>query len=258
MKYAVCLLSVIPVRAEASHKTEQVTQLLFGDLVVILQKQDSWCLIQISSDSYQGWVSEGQLTPISTNEYERLLTEPIYVTTDLIQVVRNLSKNTSFLISAGSNFYNYHENVFEIAENRFEFMGSTIKIEEYDSAALMSNALIFLHSPYIWGGKSALGIDCSGLTQLVFKMSGKQIHRDASQQATQGEMIDLINEARAGDILFFDNDNGDIVHTGLMIDDAHIIHAHQKVRIDKVDHLGIFNSDTKKYSHKLRVIKRIL
>jgi gamma-D-glutamyl-L-lysine dipeptidyl-peptidase len=260
MIYAVCLLSVIPVRAEASHRSEQVTQLLFGDLVTVLDKKEKWYLVQVQSDSYQGWIAEGQLTPLSKNEYDALTesTRSVYVTTDLIQVVKNTDNNAGFLISAGSSLYNCQGNRFTIAGNSFEYMGEIREIKGYEPSSLLKNAMVFLHSSYMWGGKSALGIDCSGLTQLAFKMAGKHIHRDASQQATQGEMIDLIHEAQAGDLLFFDNDNGDIIHTGIMMEDMHIIHAHQKVRIDKVDHLGIFNSDTKKYSHKLRLIKRII
>lgn len=256
MDYAICLMSVVPVRAMPDDRSEQVTQLLFGELMLVIEKADKWVSVQLVSDSYQGWVSKGQLTLISQDEFVGLQEQNQWVSTDLVQILHNKTRNLSFLVSAGSNFYNCDNNSFELHGDSYQFLGNMSPIIEYKHQTVINNAMLFLHTPYLWGGKSALGIDCSGLTQLVFKMAGKNIHRDASQQATQGEMVHLINEAQEGDLLFFDNDEGAIIHTGILIDGMHIIHAHQKVRIDMVDHLGIFNMDSKKYSHKLRVIKR--
>jgi gamma-D-glutamyl-L-lysine dipeptidyl-peptidase len=257
MDYALNLMSIIPVRANADDRSEQVTQLLFGEMVMVLEVKDKWVHVQVLADSYQGWVSYGQLTTVSKGQVDHLLQQSQHVSTDLVQVLQNKSLDCSFLVSAGSSFYGCREGSFELLGNQYTYYGNLLDVTMANRETLIQNALLFLHTPYMWGGKSALGIDCSGFTQLVFKMSGINIHRDASQQATQGEMVNLINEAVPGDLLFFDNDEGNIIHTGILIDDVHIIHAHQKVRIDKVDHLGIFNVDTKKYTHKLRLIKRI-
>jgi gamma-D-glutamyl-L-lysine dipeptidyl-peptidase len=257
MEYGICLMSVVPVRALPDDRGEQVTQLLFGETLQILEKAEKWIFVQLVSDSYQGWVSKGQITRITHEEFASLQLQKQWVSTDLVQVLHNKTRNSSFLVSAGSSFYDCKENSFELHGESYQFLGNMSPISEFQPQAIVNNAMLFLQTPYLWGGKSALGIDCSGLTQLAFKMSGKNIHRDASQQATQGEMVHLINEAQTGDLLFFDNDEGAIIHTGIMMDSSHVIHAHHKVRIDMADHLGIFNIDTKKYTHKLRVIKRI-
>lgn len=257
MDYAICLLSIAPVRAMANDRSEQVTQLLFGELVQVLEKQDRWLYIQIADDNYQGWVSRGQLTFISDDDFQSIQKHSRWVSADLVQVLQNKTRNISFLISGGSSFYGCTNNTFELLGETYEYFGEMIPSHTYSKEAVVGNAMLFQQAPYMWGGKSALGIDCSGLTQLAFKMAGKIIHRDASQQATQGELVDMIHEALPGDLLFFDNEEGQIIHVGILVDNDHIIHAHQKVRIDKIDHNGIFNLDIRKYSHQLRVIKRI-
>jgi cell wall-associated NlpC family hydrolase len=123
---------------------------------------------------------------------------------------------------------------------------------------IIKNALILLNSPYLWGGRSPLGIDCSGFTQLVYRLGQIKLLRDASQQATQGEFLSFIEEAENGDLAFFDNNDGKITHVGLIINDNYIIHAHGKVRIDMLDQSGIFNLESKKHTHKLRMIKKII
>jgi cell wall-associated NlpC family hydrolase len=128
----------------------------------------------------------------------------------------------------------------------------------YDKSNLIENALLFLNAPYLWGGRTPLGIDCSGFTQLIYRMNGFDLLRDASQQATQGEVLSFIEESEPGDLAFFDNNEGAITHVGLIMSDNYIIHAHGKVRIDRLDQSGIFNVEKKVHTHKLRVIKKIL
>jgi cell wall-associated NlpC family hydrolase len=123
---------------------------------------------------------------------------------------------------------------------------------------IVDDAMLYLHAPYLWGGRTPFGIDCSGLTQMVYKLKKIKLLRDAAQQATHGEPLNFISEAEPGDLAFFDNEEGDIVHVGLMLDKSRIIHVSGKVRIDMIDHVGIFNEDEQQYTHKLRVIKRII
>ena len=103
-----------------------------------------------------------------------------------------------------------------------------------------------------------MGLDCSGFTQAVFRLNGISLPRDASQQSGIGQVINLVTEALPGDLAFFDNDEGMITHVGLILDSTSIIHASGKVRIDALDHQGIYNVETNKYSHRLRLIRRIM
>ncbi|HAV55466.1 MAG TPA: hydrolase Nlp/P60, partial [Aequorivita sp.] len=123
---------------------------------------------------------------------------------------------------------------------------------------IIETALLYLNSPYLWGGKTPFGIDCSGFTQMVYKLNGYKLLRDASQQATQGEALSFIEESEPGDLAFFDNEEGKITHVGIIMKENYIIHAHGKVRIDRLDHSGIFNYEMRGHTHKLRVIKRIV
>ena len=123
---------------------------------------------------------------------------------------------------------------------------------------MIETAYLFLNAPYLWGGKTIFGIDCSGFTQMVYKLNGHQLLRDASQQATQGDPLSFIEESEPGDLAFFDNEEGLITHVGIMLKDNHIIHASGKVRVDRIDHTGIYNNELRTHTHKLRVIKRII
>ncbi|MEO6348825.1 MAG: C40 family peptidase, partial [Aquaticitalea sp.] len=123
---------------------------------------------------------------------------------------------------------------------------------------LLNTAFTYLNSPYMWGGKTPFGIDCSGFTQMVYKLNGYKLLRDASQQASQGIALSFIEESEPGDLAFFDNEEGRIVHVGIIMEDNYIIHAHGQVRIDRLDYSGIYNIDKQKHTHKLRVIKKII
>jgi gamma-D-glutamyl-L-lysine dipeptidyl-peptidase len=257
MEYAICLQAIVQLRDLPDEKSELVSQLLFGETVRVFEKKGNWLFVEVIHDRYQGWVFAGQVKIIDEDFHTKLLGSPRWINKDLVQVLENRTKNSSMLVSAGSTFYNCVNNEFELFGDKFIYHGSLAEIKDYHYNNLASNALLFLNTPYLWGGRSALGIDCSGFTQVVFKMSGKAIQRDASQQAGDGEIINLINEAHSGDLAFFDNENEEIIHVGLLLDGENIIHAHNQVRIDKIDHQGIFNTDIKKYSHNLRLIKRV-
>ena len=110
----------------------------------------------------------------------------------------------------------------------------------------------------MWGGKSPFGIDCSGLVQCVYQLHGVQLPRDAHQQATHGQTLGFIDESEPGDLAFFDDDEGKIIHVGLLLENNYILHAHGKVRIDRIDQTGIYNVDTQQHTHKLRIIKKMI
>lgn len=258
MNFGVCCLSVIPVRADASHRSEMVSQLLFGETFNIQSLSNGWAKIVIDHDNYEGWVDEKQFISLSGEEYTRILSSPRYYSTDLIYDI-NQKNAGPLLILPGSIIYNFSASEFLLGDKTFSFNGQSIKADNPPSINnILMNAYLFLDSPYLWGGRTPFGIDCSGFVQIVARLSGISLPRDAQQQVEEGEMINLISEARPGDLAFFDNAEGHITHVGILLDNEQIIHASGKVRIDTLDHQGIFTNDTKKYSHQLRVIKRII
>ena len=258
MNFGVCCLSVVPVRADVSGKAEMVSQLLFGETFIILSSTKGWAKIVIDHDSYEGWIDEKQFIPLSNEEHKKLQSTTKYYSTDLVQTV-NQDNDRSIAILPGSILYNASGTEFLLGGKTFSYHGQSIKANIKPSVdKLILNALLFLNSPYLWGGRSPFGIDCSGFVQIVARLSGLSLPRDTHQQAEEGEMINMIAEAKPGDLAFFDNEDGRIIHVGIMLENAQIIHASGLVRIDTIDHHGIFRQDIKKYTHKLRVIKRII
>jgi len=182
-------------------------------------------------------------------DYKNLQKETPLLTTDLVDFVTDHNQQLHpILLGSCLNGLPYLKHHFEGAKAKGKL----------DKSTLVDTALLYLNTPYLWGGKTPFGIDCSGFTQMVYKLNGFKILRDASQQASQGEALSFIEESTPGDLAFFDNSEGVITHVGIIMEDHHIIHAHGKVRIDLLDHSGIYNVDTQTHSHKLRVIKKIV
>jgi gamma-D-glutamyl-L-lysine dipeptidyl-peptidase len=259
MSFGVCELSLIPVRKESNHRSEMVSQLLFGETYTVIENNEEWCLIRITNDNYEGWIEFKQHAPISEQEFKHLGSNPYFISTDLVQVINNISKNTIFPILLGSNIYAEPNKAYFLNKQEYIYNGEMASSSDNPKkSTIIENALMYHHTPYLWGGKSPFGIDCSGFTQMAYYLSGIKLLRDASQQATQGETINMISEAAAADLCFFDNDEGEITHVGILLPDHKIIHASGQVRIDLIDHQGIYNSITQSYSHKLRLIKRLI
>lgn len=249
MNYGICNLSVVPLRAESSDKSELVSQVLYGELFKVLEMRSKWSRIRLSFDKYEGWIDNKQFQIISEEDYDILRKEKITMSSDMVDFITT-SENHLLSICLGSTI-----NASTFLEHSFE--GKTIS-ETYPKEHLIETALLYLNAPYLWGGKTPFGIDCSGLTQMVYKLNGYNLKRDASQQAQQGEALSFIEESEPGDLAFFDNAEGAITHVGIIMKDNYIIHAHGKVRIDRLDHSGIFNYEARAHTHKLRVIKRII
>ena len=254
MKYGICTLSVIPVRKDASDKSEMTTQLLFGDIVEFLDKSNQWLLIKIQYDSYEGWIDCKQITELSDAEYQKLTETSLFKVNDLTFPVINKTENIKVTALMGSVIPYQKNNSFKAGGKTYTF---NTKVAE-KKQSLISIALKYINSPYLWGGKTPFGVDCSGLTQIVYKLYGIKLNRDAFQQAEQGEIIDFISEAKPGDLAFFNNNKGQIIHTGIILENNKIIHASGNVHIDTIDHEGIYNEKEKRYTHKLRLIKRLI
>ena len=252
--FGICNLGIVPIRSEASDRSEMVSQLLFGDSFKIIETSPKWTKIQTAYDAYEGWIDNKQFQKITEIQYNLLENSESILNGELIDFI-SFETNQLMPIPLGSSL-NFLD-INEINTANFQFEGKKecgVKPKEN----LLKTAFLYLNAPYLWGGKTPFGIDCSGFTQMVYKLNGYKLLRDASQQAIQGDALSFIEESEPGDLAFFDNDEGNIIHVGIMMENNYIIHASGKVRIDRLDHLGIYNAETNRHTHKLRVIKKII
>jgi hypothetical protein len=252
--FGICNLAIVPLRLEPSDRSEMTSQVLFGEHFKILEQTEKWSRIEIALDSYEGWIDNKQFKVISEDAYNKLSASPVVLSGDLIEYLTT-PDNSLLHIPIGASL-SFLDNA-EINIEQYLFEGLRVTGVKQKNT-ILETAYLYLNSPYLWGGKTPFGIDCSGFVQMVYRLNGYNIFRDASQQATQGEALSFIEESEPGDLAFFDNEEGRIIHVGIIMEDNYIIHAHGKVRIDRLDHLGIYNIDTKRHTHKLRVIKKII
>jgi hypothetical protein len=250
MKHGYCHIPLAPLRAEASDKSEMVSQVLFGEFFEVLEKSEKWSRIRTAHDAYEGWMDNKQYDHLFADQFDELRQKPLLRVAD--QMAKIHVQQALMYVPMGAALPYFDKGSIRLGAKEYSYNG------KYSGACRMDEiALSYLNAPYLWGGRSLLGIDCSGFTQNVFAVCGKSIPRDAYQQAELGDTIDFAEEAQEGDLAFFDNEEGRIIHVGMVLKDAKIIHASGRVRIDKLDHEGIYNAETKTYSHRLRIIKRL-
>ncbi|MBS9766192.1 MAG: C40 family peptidase [Flavobacteriaceae bacterium] len=256
MLYGICNLSIVPMRIEPSDASEMVSQLLFGEHFKVLEKRKKWSRIRLAFDSYEGWIDNKQYEEITEEWYQKIEDTDNAIAGEIIDFITDANNNFSS-IPIGASLPLYHQKEVKIADTSYTYEGNIFD-KPLPKSKLVEIASKFLNTPYLWGGRTMFGIDCSGFTQLIYKIAGYSLLRDASQQAKQGQVLSFIEESEPGDLAFFDNNEGEIIHVGIIMKDNYIIHAHGKVRIDRIDHSGIFNIDTNRYTHQLRVIKKII
>lgn len=253
MSFVIAIVPVSPMRSEASHRAEMVSQLLFGETAKVLESIKDFTKIQCIYDDYIGWCQTSQLAAIP----EALLNNSNNVlTANYLSEIK--CNGASMQIPMGCPVGIFQNGQTQIGNDLFNVSVSLTQ----PSAALVNESVInviansYLNTPYLWGGKSIFGIDCSGFTQQVYRSLGMALPRDAYQQAALGEVVGFLQEAKCGDLAFFDNAEGKITHTGLMLNNATIIHSSGKVRIDPIDNMGIVNKLSGERTHQLRIIKR--
>lgn len=250
MQYGVCHLSIVPIRTSPDDSTEMVSQLLYGEYFKVLESRKKWSRIRVICDGCEGWVANNQIKLVSENEFNNLNSLPAQkISSDIIS---HICTDDEMLlpILLGSVI-----SVADLLNHTFEGNSTEGKNPKEN---LVDTALLYLKAPYQKGGKTPFGIDCSGFTQMVYKINGHPLKREAEAQSKQGEVLSFIEESEPGDLAFFDNNEGVIDHVGIILKDNYIIHVNGHVRIDRLDHTGIFNAEEKLYTHKLRVIKKIL
>lgn len=259
MKYAISLMAAIPVRALPSETSEMVSQILFGEHFIIEEENGNWIKIHNVSDSYEGWIDYKTATVISEEEFNHINENiPSFVKTPFTQIYKE-GKADPIRVSIGSiiPFYNDMTQSFRINDTAYFIKRNNLKTApESHLKQLLRNAELYLNTPYLWGGKTILGIDCSGFVQSVFRINNIKLPRDASQQYKEGEEIKF-EDAYPGDLAFFKNEAGKVIHVGIFIEKNKIIHCSGDVHIDTLDERGIFSERLNKYTHFNPEIKRL-
>lgn len=263
MSYGICHSTLAPLRAEPSHRGEMTSQILFGERFTIFEVDENtgkWFLIENQWDGYQGWIHSGHISLIDKKHFKKASK---YISQNHLDKMM-LDGKPFMQLPIGADLFNMKSGKMAWILNDAKFKGKKInlqKISSFKGSDIVQNAYNFLSAPYLWGGKSILGIDCSGLSQMAYRLAGMSIPRDAYQQAEMGQGVDFIELAKAGDLAFFDNEEGKIIHVGIMMDSKTIIHATESsggVVIDSIDNGGIISKKHKKRTHHLRIIKRII
>lgn len=257
MPKVICPLSIVPVRKEASDRSEMISQWLFGETAELLERKDKWSFLRFDHDGYEGWVDNKQLVDCDTPNFDpdqRVIDQ---------STIADLGER-QVQLPYGSVLPFYEDGSILWQGHRMPVQAVTNHRPELERADLLELYLHpFLGAPYLWGGRTPWGVDCSGLVQMIFILMGIYLPRDASQQAGEGEAVELLDLCEPGDLVFFDNDQGRITHVGIVLtrdeeDHLRVAHASGRVRIDLLDQQGIFNAEEKRYTHKLRSLKRVL
>tara|TARA_S200000501_G_scaffold355335_1_gene376924 strand:+ start:3434 stop:4177 length:744 start_codon:yes stop_codon:yes gene_type:complete len=247
MKIGICNISIVPIRKEKSQKSEMISQLLYGETFQILESSNDWSNIKMTFDDYKGWVKINQYVEIDSAKFKRI-DESSYCY-DLVEFIEDSNKKLKTIVM-GSNVSNAG-----LLNDKFDGNLSNNKKKKEEAVEI---AISLINTPYLWGGRSPFGIDCSGFSQLAYKMIGVNLPRDAKDQAKIGSTLSFIDESQPGDLAFFHDKDDKIVHVGIILKDNYIIHASGKVRIDRLDQTGIYNNELNTHTHKLRFIKKII
>jgi gamma-D-glutamyl-L-lysine dipeptidyl-peptidase len=249
MDHMICVVPAAPVRKKASHKVEMSNQLLFGEVMRVIDAKKNWLRIQSVHDNYEGWIRNNlvsMIDPAPSNSF---------VAGELINTIR--FGEQKMLIPFGSSLPGFENGMGSIAGRQYHFDGYAINrtISTADGKTIQQLTSSWLNAPYLWGGRTVLGVDCSGFAQVIFKMIGIDLLRDAKQQISQGLKVKKLESAQCGDLAFF-HKKKKIVHVGILLSHTEIIHASGKVRIDKIDSKGVIHTGSGKRTHDLAGIRR--
>lgn len=253
MQPAISFLAVVPMRKEPSHRSEMVSQLLFGETLMAGEEKDDFVFVRCDYDGYEGWVQAKQIWRLDhyfefiTGRYTTAFAAPVTKSGELFHV----PYASPYL--GGGEFYVAGEMFSYLIQEQQTWDPFKARLNEPVLSALIQP---YLNVPYLWGGKSVFGTDCSGFVQQVFKLLGIKLPRDAYQQAGQGTSVGSVAEAGLGDMAFFQNEAGKVTHVGIVLNNGRIVHAAGQVRIDTLTEKGISRHDTSEQTHRFHSIRR--
>lgn len=248
-------------RRKPGHRKEMVNQLLFGERVCVLKsKGDLWVKVRSLHDQYEGWMTRSLLLPAAKKEAQA----PVpWVATGMLNRMILDEKEMQIPVGASIPFFSSQPGDMplekgKIGDHLFSYTGAfeNCYALKPDRALLEKRVMPWLNAPYLWGGRTPLGVDCSGFTQVIYKLLGIDLPRDAWQQAQTGTPVKKFSDAQAGDLAFFNN-REDIVHVGILLGDGQIIHASGKVKIDRIDKKGVTDAATGKRILSLKAVRRV-
>ncbi|PHI21769.1 hypothetical protein CEQ90_00335 [Lewinellaceae bacterium SD302] len=255
--YAIGRFTAVALRAKAKENAELLSQILLGEPLRVISYGKTWSRVQCAEDGFEGYVRSNQIAFVDELTFLQQKNNPAFAL-DLFSPI--LGDRNGIQVTLGSRLPDFDGMHLSLGGGRYTYSGQAVMSRDIrtEGELMLKLARRMLFVPHLTGGRTPTGIDAAALIQLVARIVNIQLPRTAEAQVNCGRSVDFIVQCQAADLAFFDDSKGNINHVGLLLPDSRIIHVDDRVRIDAIDHYGIFNYDLGKYTHRLRIVKRLL